>query len=217
MNWELLDVQAGLRKGRGTRDHIANICWIMEKEREFQKNKYFCFIDNAKPFDCVAHDQLWKILIDMGVPKHLTCLLRNLYGGQEAIVITRHGKLAGSTLRKEYYKAVYCHPAYLTYMQSTSCERLGWINCKLESRLPGEISTTSVMQLCQTLRDLTRLLCPWNSWSKNTGVGSHSFLQGISLTQGLNPGLLHCRQILYCLNHQGSSTNSIGMSVSRLW
>ena len=103
MNWELLDVQAGLRKGRGTRDHIANICWIMEKEEEFQKNNYFCFIDNAKAFDCVAHNQLWKILTDMGVPKHLTCLLRNLYGGQEAIVITRHGKLTGSTLRKEYY------------------------------------------------------------------------------------------------------------------
>ena len=78
-------------KGRGTRDQIANICWIIEKAREFQKNIYFCFIDYAEAFDCVDHDQLWKILKEMGIPHHLTCLLRNLYAGQEAAVRTGHG------------------------------------------------------------------------------------------------------------------------------
>ena len=91
MNHELSDVEAGFRKGRGTRDHIANICWIIEKAREFQKNIYFCFIDYAKTFDCVAHSKLWKILKEMGIPDHLTCLLRNLYAGQEATVRTGHG------------------------------------------------------------------------------------------------------------------------------
>ena len=84
MNRKLPDVQAGFRKGRGTRDQIANIYWIIEKAREFQKNIYCCFIDYAKTFDCVDHDKLWKILQGMGVPDHLTCLLRNLYAGQEA-------------------------------------------------------------------------------------------------------------------------------------
>ena len=91
MNCELSDVQAGFRKGRGTRDQIANILWIMEKAREFQKNIYFCFIDYAKAFDCVDHKKLWKILKEMGIPDHQTCLLRNLYAGQEARVRTGHG------------------------------------------------------------------------------------------------------------------------------
>ena len=91
VNRELPDVQAGFRKGRGTRDQIANICWIMENAREFQKNIYFCFIDYAKDFDCVHHNKLWKILKEMGIPDHLTCLLRNLYAGQEATARTGHG------------------------------------------------------------------------------------------------------------------------------
>ena len=86
MNCELPDVQAGFRKGRGTRDQIANICWIMEKAREFQKNIYFCFIDYAKAFDCVAHKKLWKTVKEIGIPDHLTCLLRILYAGQEATI-----------------------------------------------------------------------------------------------------------------------------------
>ena len=86
MNREFPDVQAGFRKGRGTRDQIANICYINEKAREFQKNIYFCFIDYAKAFDCVDHNELYKILQEMGIPDHLTCLLRNLYAGQEATV-----------------------------------------------------------------------------------------------------------------------------------
>ena len=90
MNGELPNVQAGFRKGRGTRDQIANICWIIKKAREFQKNIYFCFIDYAKGFDCVDHTKL-EILKEMGIPDHLTCLLRNLYAGQEATVRTGHG------------------------------------------------------------------------------------------------------------------------------
>ena len=91
MNHELPDVQAGFRKGKETRDEAANICWIIEKAREFQKNIYFCFIDYAKAFDCVDHNKLWKILKEMEIPDHLTCLLRNLYAGQEATVRTGHG------------------------------------------------------------------------------------------------------------------------------
>ena len=91
MNCELPDVQAGFRKGRGTRDQIANILWIIKKAREFQKNIYFCFIDYSKTFDCVDQNKLWKILKEMGIPDHLTCLLRNLYSGQEATVRTGHG------------------------------------------------------------------------------------------------------------------------------
>ena len=100
VNRELPDVQAGFRKGRGTRDQIANICWIIEKEREFQKDIYFCFIDYAKAFDCVDHNKLWKILREMGIPDHLTCLLRNLYAGQEAAVKTGHGTTDWFQIRK---------------------------------------------------------------------------------------------------------------------
>ena len=91
VNHELPDVQAGFRKGRGTRDQSGNIRWIIEKAREFQKNNYFCFIDYDKAFDCVDYNKLWKILEEMGIPDYLTCLLRNLYAGQEATVRARHG------------------------------------------------------------------------------------------------------------------------------
>ena len=121
VNHELPDVQAGFTKGRGTRDQIANMRWIMEKAREFQKkNIYFCFIDYAKAFDCVDHNKLWKILQEMGIQDHLSCLLRNLYADQKATVTTGHGTTDWFQIGKEYVKAVYCHPAYLTYMQSTS-------------------------------------------------------------------------------------------------
>ena len=106
MNCELPDVQAGFRKGRGTRDQIANICWIIEKARDFQKNICFCFIDYAKAFDYVDHNKLWKILKEMGVPDHLTCLLRNLYAGLEATVRAGHGKTdwfqIGKGVRQDY-------------------------------------------------------------------------------------------------------------------
>ena len=110
VNCELPDVQAGFRKDRGTRDQIANIHWIIKKARVFQKNIYFCFIDYAKAFDCVDRNRLLKILQEMG-RDHLTCLLRNLYAGQEATVRTGHGKTEWFQMEKEYVRAVYFHPA----------------------------------------------------------------------------------------------------------
>ena len=100
MNCELPDVQVGFRKGRGTRDQIANISWIIKKAREFQKNIYLCFIDYAKAYDCVDNNKLWKILQEMGIPDHLTCLLRNLYASQEATVRTGHGTIDLFQIRK---------------------------------------------------------------------------------------------------------------------
>ena len=122
MNWELPDVQAGFRKGRGTRNQIASICWIIEKAREFQKN--ICFIDYSKAFDCVDHSELWKILQEIGIPDHQMCLLRNLYAGQKQQLEPDMEQQTGSKLGKEFVKAVYYHLAYLTSMQSTSWEIL---------------------------------------------------------------------------------------------
>ena len=128
MNCELPNIQARFRKGRGTRDQIANICWIMEKAREFQKNIYFCFIDYAKAFDCVDNNKLWKILKEMGIPD------QQLRKQQLELDMEQQ---TGSKLGREYVKAGYHHPAYLTSMQSTSWETLGWMKHKLESRLLG--------------------------------------------------------------------------------
>ena len=100
VNHEILDVQAAFRKGRGTKDKIANIHWIIEKARKFQKNIYFCFINYAKAFDCVDHNKLWKIEKEIGIPDHLTCLLRNLYAGQEATVRTGYGTTDWFQIRK---------------------------------------------------------------------------------------------------------------------
>ena len=104
MKCELLDVQAGFRKDRGTKDQIANIRWIIEKAREFQKNIYFCFIDYTKAFDCVDHNKLWKILEEMGIPEHLDCLLRNVCAGQEATVKTGHGTTDWFQIGKRVYQ-----------------------------------------------------------------------------------------------------------------
>ena len=120
MNCELPDVQAGFRKGKGTRGQFANIRWIIEKVREFQKNIYFCFTDPAKGFDCVNHNKLWKILKELGIPDHITCPLINLYAVQEATVRIGHGTTDRFQIGKGGGQAVYCHPVYLTYMQSTS-------------------------------------------------------------------------------------------------
>ena len=119
--------------------------------QEFQKNIYFCFTDYAKAFGYVDDIKLWEILKEVGIPDHLTCLLRNLYTGQETIVRTGHGTTDWFQIRKGVVKAVYYHPAYLTYMQSTSCETPGWMKHKLESRLLGEISITSDMQMTPPL------------------------------------------------------------------
>ena len=113
MNHELPDVQTGFRKGRGTRDQIANICRIMEKAREFQKRIYFYFIDYAKAFDGVGHNNLWKILKEMGIPDHLTCLLRNQYAGQEAIVRTGHGKTDWFQIEKGVCQSCILSPCLL--------------------------------------------------------------------------------------------------------
>ena len=120
MKHELPDDPAGFRKGRGTRDQIANIHWIIKKTREFQKNIYFCFIDYAKAFDCVVPNKLWKILQEMGIPDHLICLLRICMQVKKQQLELDMEQLTGSKSGKKYVKAVYCHPAYLTYMQSTS-------------------------------------------------------------------------------------------------
>ena len=115
MNRELLDVQAGFRKGRGTRDQIADIHWIIKKAREFQKNIYFCFIDYAKTFDCMDHKKLWKILRKMGIPDHLTCLLRNLYAGQEATVRTGHGTMDWFNIGKRVHQGCILSPCLFNF------------------------------------------------------------------------------------------------------
>ena len=139
MNWELLDVQAGFRKDRETRDQIVNIIWIIEKAREFQKKTPTSALLTMPKSDCVDHNKLWKIPQEIWILDHFTCLLRYLYAGKKQQLEQDMEQCTGSKLGKEYIKAVYCHPAYLTYMQSTSCVMLGFINHKLESRLQAEI------------------------------------------------------------------------------
>ena len=136
LNRELPDLQAGFRKGRRTIDQIANIRWIIKKAREFQKNIYFCFIDYAKAFECVDHNKLWKILQEIGIPDHLTCLLRNLFAGQEATVRTGHGTIDWFQIGKGVFQGCILSPCLFN---------------KLESRLPGEISITSDMQKTASL------------------------------------------------------------------
>ena len=128
VNWELSDAQAEFRKGRGTINQIANICWIIQKVREFQKNIYFCFIDYAKVFDCVDHNRLWNILKEMGIPDHLSCLLRNLYANQEQTVRTIHGRTDLFKTGEGVWQGCILSPVCLTSMQSTSFEMLGWMN-----------------------------------------------------------------------------------------
>ena len=151
MNRELPDVQAGFRNGRGTRDQTANMCWIIGKGGEFQRNIYFCFIDYTKAFDCVDHNKLWKILQEMGMPDYFICLLRNLMPVKKQQLELDMKQQTVSKSGKEYIKAVYCHSDYLTYMQSTSYKMPGWMKHKLESRLPEKISIISDMQMTPPL------------------------------------------------------------------
>ena len=120
VNHELPDIQAGFIKGRGTTDQISNIHWIIKKARQFQKNIYFCFIDCTKAFNCVDINKLWKIPQEMGLPNYLIWLLSHLYAGQEETELDMEQQ-TGSKSVEQYVKTIYCHPAYLTYMQSTSC------------------------------------------------------------------------------------------------
>ena len=150
MNRELPDVQADFRKGRGTRDQIANIHWIMEKGRAFQKNIYFYFIDYAKAFDYVDQNKLWKILKEMGIPDHLTCLLRNLYAGQEATVRTGHGTgwfQIGKSVRQGCILSPCLFNLYVEYIMRNA----GLEETQLELRLLGEISIISDMQMTPPL------------------------------------------------------------------
>ena len=135
-----------LEKAEESRDQIANIHWITKKKK--QENSFcFFFIDQAKIFDCVDHNKLWEILQEIGIPDHLTCLLRNLYAHQEATVRTRHGTTDWFQIGKGVCQGCILSPCYLTYTQSTSCEMPGWMKHKLESRLLGEISLTSDTQM----------------------------------------------------------------------
>ena len=146
VNRERPDVQAGFRKDRGTRDQIANIHWIIEKAREFQKNIYFCFIDYAKAFDCLDHNKLWKIRKEMGIPDHLTCVLRNLYAGQEATVRTGHGTTDWLQTGKGARQGCILSPCLFNFYAESIMRNAG-----LESGLPGEISITSDMQMTPPL------------------------------------------------------------------
>ena len=150
MNRELPDVQAGFRKGRGTKDQIA-IHWIIEKARECQKNIYFCFIDYAKAFDYVDHNKVWKILQEMGIPDHLTGLLRNLYAGQEAAVRTRHGTTDWFQIGKGVRQGCILSPCLFNLYAEYIMRNAGWMKHKLDSRLLGEISITSDMQMTPPL------------------------------------------------------------------
>ena len=150
VNCELPDVQAGFRKGRVGRDPIANIQRIFKKAREFQKNTYFLFTDYAKAFDCVDHNKLWKILKEMGITGHLTCLLRILYVGQEAIVRTGHGNRLVPN-KKGVCQSCLSSPWLFNLYAEYIMKMLGWSKHRLESRLPREISITSNMQMTQTL------------------------------------------------------------------
>ena len=151
MNWELPDVQAGFREARGTRDQIANICLIIEKATEFQKNMYFCFTDCDKVFDCVDHTKLWKILQEMGIPDHLSCPLGNLYAGQEATVRTGHGTTDWFQIGKGVCQGCILSPCLFNLNAEYIMQNADWMKQKLESRLPGEISITSDMQMTPPL------------------------------------------------------------------
>ena len=151
VNHELPEVQAGFRKGRGTRDQIANTHWIIEKAREFKENIYLCFIDYTKAFDYVDHNKLWKILQEMGIPDHLTCLLKNLYAGQEATVITRHGTTDWFQMGKGVRPGCILSPCLFTFYAEYLMQNARLDEAQAASRLQGEISITSAMQMTPPL------------------------------------------------------------------
>ena len=151
VNYELPDAQVGFRKGQGTRDQIANICWIIQTARELQRNIYFRVINYAKAFDCVDHHKLWKILQEMGVPDHLTCLLRNLYAGQEATVRTGHGTTDWSQIGKGVLQGCILSPCLFNLYAEYIMRNAGLDEAQLETSLPGEISITSDTQMTPSL------------------------------------------------------------------
>ena len=151
MNHELPDIQAGFRKGRGTRDQIANIHWMIEKEREFQRNIYFCFIEYAKAFDCVNHNKLWKILQEMGIPDHLTCLLRNLYISQVATVRTGRGTTDWFQIGKGIWQGCILSPCLFNLYAEYIMRNAGLEEAQAGVKIAGEISITSNMQMTPPL------------------------------------------------------------------
>ena len=151
MNHELPDVQAGFRKGKGTRDQIANIHWIIEKAREFQKYTYFCFIDYTKAFDCVGHNKLWKILKVVGIPDYVTCLLRNIYAGQKTTDRTGHGTKDWFQIGKGVHQGSILSPCIFNFYAEYIMRNAGLEEAQAGIRLSGEISITSDMQMTPPL------------------------------------------------------------------
>ena len=180
LNQEFPDVQAGFKKGRGTRDQIANIHWIIDKAREFQKSIYFCFIDYHKVFDYVGHNKLWKTLKEMGIPYHLTCLLRNLYAGQKTKIGTLYRTMDWFKIEKGVWQSCIFSPCLFNlYTEHISCEMPGWMCYKLESRFPGEISTTSDIQMHASHMNVFQsclILCDSTVWDP-LGSSCHVILQ----------------------------------------
>ena len=172
MNHELLDVQAGFRKVRGTRDQIANICWIIEKPREFQKN--ICFIDYAKAFDCVDHNKLWKILKEMGIPDHVTCLLRNLYAGQEATVRTGHGTTDWFRIGKRVHQGCILSPClfnlYAEYIMRNAGLDEAHAGIKIAGRDINNLRYTDDTTLMAESEELKKLLMKVKEESEKVGL-----------------------------------------------
>ena len=199
VNHELPDVQAGLRKGRGTRDQIANIHWIIKKAREFQKNIYFCFIDYAKAFDCVDHNKLWKILEEMGIPEHLTWLLRNLYAGQEATVRTGHGfSVQGNKRakgnenrisRRYLYPHVHCSIIHNSQDMKTT---LMPVNQQMDTHTQAHIWVSMIAQLVKNLLAMQETWVRSLGWEDppEEGMATHSSILAWRISWTEEPGRL---------------------------
>ena len=175
VNCDLPDVQAGSRKGRGTRDQITNICWIIEKAREFQKNIYFCFIDYAKAFDCVDHNKLWKILRKMGLSDHLTCLLRNLYAGQEAIIRTGHGTTdwfqIGKGVRQGCIWSPYLFNLFAEYIMRSAGLEKAQAGIKISRRNINNLRyADDTTLMAESEEELKSLLMKLKEKSKSVGI-----------------------------------------------
>ena len=176
---ELLDVKTGFRKGRGTRDQIANICWIIEKAREFQINIYFCFIDYAKAFDCVDHSKLWKILKKMGISEHLTCLLRKLYTGQEATIRAGHGTTNWFKIGKEVYQGCILSPClfnlYAKYiMQDAVLDEVQTVIKIVRRNINNLRYADNTTLMAESKKELKSLLVKVKEESGNAGLKQHS-------------------------------------------
>ena len=188
MNCELPDVQAGFRKGRGTKDQIVNIHWIMEKASEFQKNIYFCFIDYAKAFDCVDHNKLWKILQEMGIPDHLTCLLRNQHAGQEATVRTGHGTTDWFQIGNGACQGCILSPCLFNLYAEYTMRNAGLEETQAGIKIAGRnlnnlryaADTTLMAESEEELKSLLKKLKSWlkaqHSENEDHGIWSHHFM-----------------------------------------